>query len=743
MRFFGKAASQRGFLMRLLRDARGNAIALTAAAMVPMIGLVGGAVDVSRMYAVKSRLQSACDAGALAGRRTMGAGLWSANSNRANTVAQNTFNLNYKPLSFGSENVTASFTESTGNVTGTASADVPMTLMKVFLMPTKAISVTCQSQMVIPNTDVMFVLDTTGSMNCPVKSEDPSCTNNGGVEATNAKIKGLRTAVKCFYEALAKLDSSEACPGTAPSGGLSAAVQLRFGFMPYATNVNVGKLLPNSYFADSWTYQSRTVNTTQIWGWTAGTQSGISGYSAWDITTTPSSYNNSSSYSGWATIGSSTVTVGGTTYNRQKTPATSANCASNNTMTGGQLVARSDVSTGIADNLQSSSTPTYPQANQTLTFEKDDTRDVDGYRYRWFNRSGTNGCWLETGTAGYQRRQTGGTATKPLTWTSYQKFVDYTYRPVMTNVSGLKAGGSTWNASLSLPLSRSSGTTTINPSGSTAPTSFYTSVNSTASWGGCIEEAQTFRNTDGDPSDEWSPIPGTAYDADIDLIPNAGDPATQWGPLLSLVARPRYDASSNPTTANVTTGTSWSSLSPGCPDEARKLVEWSDPSTFDAYVNGLSPGGSTYHDVGLIWGARFMSADGIFGAENATTPEGATIQRHMIFMTDGDTSTAEYNYDAHGAEWWDRRQTNTSTDPDAILLNAVVNARFSAVCEAIKNKNITLWVVSYGQGNLASTEARLSACASPGRYFLATDTAALIANFQDIANKISALRLTQ
>src|SRR3546814_3946256 len=29
------------------------------------------------------------------------------------------------------------------------------------------------------------------------------------------------------------------------------------GFVPYATNVNVGKLLPNNFLADEWKYQSR------------------------------------------------------------------------------------------------------------------------------------------------------------------------------------------------------------------------------------------------------------------------------------------------------------------------------------------------------------------------------------------------------------------------------------------------------------------------------------------------------
>lgn len=58
-------------LRSLARDTAGNTIAMTAAALMPLIAMVGAAVDLSRLYLVQSRLQSACDAGALAARRSM------------------------------------------------------------------------------------------------------------------------------------------------------------------------------------------------------------------------------------------------------------------------------------------------------------------------------------------------------------------------------------------------------------------------------------------------------------------------------------------------------------------------------------------------------------------------------------------------------------------------------------------------------------------------------------------------
>ena len=87
---------------------------------------------------------------------------------------------------------------------------------------------TCDAEMRLPNTDVMFVLDTTGSM-----ADTPSGDSV-------SKMDSLQDAVKCFYEIVARLDTDATCTTGTPSGGTGNQVQVRFGFMPYSTNVNVG-----------------------------------------------------------------------------------------------------------------------------------------------------------------------------------------------------------------------------------------------------------------------------------------------------------------------------------------------------------------------------------------------------------------------------------------------------------------------------------------------------------------------
>ncbi len=133
--------SRMGFLTRLARDVRGNTLAIMAAALIPLAGLIGGGVDMSRLYLVKTRLQQACDAGALAGRKAMATGSWTTGSGNGSTndKAEKMFATNFSSGQYGSGTLTKGFTESNGIVTGTAGVAVPMTIMKVFRMTSRTL----------------------------------------------------------------------------------------------------------------------------------------------------------------------------------------------------------------------------------------------------------------------------------------------------------------------------------------------------------------------------------------------------------------------------------------------------------------------------------------------------------------------------------------------------------------------------------------------------------------------------
>jgi len=122
-------APKKGFLGRLRESEGGNVLVLTAASIVPLIAMIGGAVDMSRIYLIKTRLQQACDAGALAGRREMANSSWTSAND---ATAKNFFATNYPSGSYGTSGATPSFSESNQVVSGTATVTVPMSMMKFF-----------------------------------------------------------------------------------------------------------------------------------------------------------------------------------------------------------------------------------------------------------------------------------------------------------------------------------------------------------------------------------------------------------------------------------------------------------------------------------------------------------------------------------------------------------------------------------------------------------------------------------
>jgi Putative Flp pilus-assembly TadE/G-like len=746
--------NSKGILARLLRDQKGNTIAIMAAAVLPTIGLVGGAVDISRIYLAKVKLQAACDAGSLMGRRVMGTGGWTT---ATAAQAEKIFNHNYRSGAYGTTGLTKSFSESAGNVTGIAGVNVPVSILRPALVkqsrldkvaelkaafvtahsrqPTEAevramelvasnhasakdygvlVQTSCQSQMAIPNTDVMFVLDVTGSMD------------------DDNKLPGLKIAVKCFFESLQKEDITTVTPtqcGTTanPTSGNAADISVRFGFVPYATNVNVGKLLPLNFIANSWTYQSLEAQLTSGTGYAPvyGSETTATEYG------TPT-VSSAGGWSGaWTDVSDNTIDVNGQTYYRRFTAKNASEC----TVSGVTPPEHTVTSTGnLVEVSRNPATPVHPTTTSvTVNYEK--KSGSTDYRYQYVYTTSPKRCNLQ-----YQSKVNGETtqyfsSTIPVTWVASQAFSHYIYKPTTFNVSGLKnTASNAWRNSVDLPLG---------PNGAAI----------TANWDGCIEERQTARVNDSDPSDNWSPIPAGAKDMDIDLVPTTADPTTQWGPILDDVVYARYwngTATTNEFTSDQLSSSTGQTKQrdAACPAPAKLYQEWT-PTNFDSYVSGLTADSYTYHDIGLLWGARLMSPTGIFAANNA--PPDRDIQRHMVFMTDGDTNAnpGSTNYDggspmytAYGIDNWDRRQNDGTSNPAKSWLDDNIDARTQAICDWVKAKNITLWVIAFGSGVSQDTKDRLALCASPGKSYSAADNTALTQQFNAIAAEISLLRLT-
>ena len=232
-------ARPQGFLRRLVRDTAGNVMIITAASLFPLLALIGSGIDMGRGYLAQSRLQQACDAGTLAARKRLGT-MAAVNGQIPDTVAdtgQRFFNINFRADAYGSESRQFVMTlEDDYAISGIATAEVPTTVMGAFGFGNIAVSASCAAQINMPNTDVMLVLDTTGSM---------LQTNVGD---TQSRIDVLRNTVKSFH---AQMEANKA-----------TGTRIRYGFLPYSTNVNVGHLLRDEWLVDEWSYNFRTGRAT-------------------------------------------------------------------------------------------------------------------------------------------------------------------------------------------------------------------------------------------------------------------------------------------------------------------------------------------------------------------------------------------------------------------------------------------------------------------------------------------------
>lgn len=526
------------WMQRLGNDSRGNTLVIVAAAVIPMLALVGAAIDTGRGYLSRTRLQQACDAGVLATRKKIGSTVItnSVIPTDASAAGNRFFNLNFRDGAYGT--TARAFVMTLGSdytISGIASAQVPTVIMRLFGYVNLPVSVSCSAQFNYANTDIMMVLDTTGSMN-EINAGDSS-----------SKISILRQTVKDFYAAV--------------ETNKSQGVRVRYGFVPYSTNVNVGFLLKSKWMVDQAMYESRSPSGTFLSPWR------------------------------------------------------------------------------------------YASTAFNLTSLKSSSED--------FYKGGT---------------------------------------------INVKMGGS-W----------------LFPS------------NVAVTFKGCVEERATYIIDDYDDVDL-----DRARDLDIDGEPIAGNPDTQWRPVLHELSWLRSKTSGGGpwTQGSVDSYNDFiqasASGSSACPTGARKLADMS-AGEVSSYVDGLVAAGSTYHDIGMIWGGRLLSPTGIFASDNGDV-NGRPTMRHLIFLTDGKTEPNEQSYGSYGVEPLSQRRWSPGA---RYSLTQTVENRFAFACDQVRNKNITVWVISFG----VDVTDLMKNCAGSGHWFQASNAPQLSSAFATIATAIGDLRI--
>lgn len=228
-------------LRRMARDEGGNVIVLMAAALLPIIGLIGSGLDLTRSYLVKSKLQTACDAASLATRRNMAGGILE-DDDRAE--GRKFFNFNFPSTTMGSSAVNLTIEPDPTDISRVvvrADTTVPTSIMAIFKVESLPVSVQCSADQDYVNNDVMLVLDVTGSMNCTAGT---SCSYAAS-EQSGSRVSRLRTATESLYNALKD----------------AKGVRTRYGFMPYSMTVNVGRSLDINWIREPAKYWQKPGTT--------------------------------------------------------------------------------------------------------------------------------------------------------------------------------------------------------------------------------------------------------------------------------------------------------------------------------------------------------------------------------------------------------------------------------------------------------------------------------------------------
>jgi len=644
-------------------DQVGSLLPMAAAGLFVVAAVVGGGLDISTAYKAQNRLQAACDAGVLAGRRAVGDDGFDSD---AQAEARAFFNTNYDPNKQRSSNVvfTPTSPDNGNTVEATASSDVETAIMSIFGYDEIDISVDCSASMGVGNSDVVMVLDSTGSMGWRLTTGGPT------------KLSMLQDAMKNFYDTL---ESSTA-------GG---SARIRYGFVPYSQSINVGHLLEEDWIVDDMDIQSREAQYETV---TEETDE-ISHYE-------DPVYSSSSGESSTWLIARDLLNAD--EYRRRRD---CRNDLPSNTSWSDYGSASSETETEINSQGQEVTTTTTTQLQTRETYTCIRVRD-GGRRY-----------WAPQYSRYARNKYDYDVATRDPVYVTVEttEFSHFLYKAVNYDVSSFKL----FNA--------------VNtPTGSDGE-------DVTSTWRGCIEERDTVASGSIGYNSVSGITPSEAYDLDIDSVPTSDD-ATKWRPMWGNVSYYRtefvstwrggyWDLSSRDESEN------GGQASSRCPYEAQLLTEMSE-AAFDNYADSLIATGNTYHDLGILWGARLSSPQGLFASNvNAAPANGGNVSRHLIFMTDGSMQPSVAVQSAYGIEFHDKRVTDDGSDDHT----SRHNDRFLALCEAVKAKGIRLWVIAFATG----LTDELVTCASDQSSFLAENASELNTAFQEIAKEVGELRITQ
>jgi Flp pilus assembly protein TadG len=190
---FGKSLlnSVKQAAANLVRADRGNVAAMFAIALVPMIGIIGTAIDYSRAVAARSAMQAALDTVALMVSKDAQANP-SMTSAQATAAAQKYFDALYKESGTSNVVITATYTPNTGqgsSVTVNGSAAVATDFMRYAGYVDMNIDSSSETKWGSARMRIAMALDVTGSMSSYQKLEKMKTAAKKLVDTLKASAK--------------------------------------------------------------------------------------------------------------------------------------------------------------------------------------------------------------------------------------------------------------------------------------------------------------------------------------------------------------------------------------------------------------------------------------------------------------------------------------------------------------------------------------------------------------------------
>jgi hypothetical protein len=247
----------------------------------------------------------------------------------------------------------------------------------------------------------------------------------------------------------------------------------------------------------------------------------------------------------------------------------------------------------------------------------------------------------------------------------------------------------------------------------------------TNTWQGCVEERSTRSQT-------GTSIRISSDVAQSDIDETGNTPALQWQP---------YDD-------DATQGYSgfYDNLAHFCPAPAKRLATYATEADFQTALNAsvAKVGGYTNHDLGIMWGTRYLSSTGMFSADNPTIFDEVPVDKHIVFLTDGVMTADDRNYSSFGiissnlSDSDGRQNLEDRMVGGGSLVQRHIN-RFVNACDRARQMGVTIWVIALD----VQSPGTISPCASGSDHFFVSDGSDLDQVFTRIGKGIGRLRMTQ